>query len=148
MPLALSHLRAYFPAVLTACGAASLLALVDGADAQSGTTTRDGIFSAAQVERGRESFLWECMDCHEMEEFTGVGAYLEEMDGEPVWEVFEFIWSEMPEDRPAWLEPEQYADILAYILSVYGAPTGDRDMPIDREPLIAIQIRRPELPGS
>jgi mono/diheme cytochrome c family protein len=115
---------------------------------QSGRSTQDGIFSADQVERGRQSFLWECMDCHEMEEFTGVGAYLEEMEDESVWEVFEYIWSEMPEDRPAWLEPEQYADILAYILSVYGAPAGDRDMPIDREPLIEIKITRPELPGS
>ena len=148
MPLALSHLRAYFPAVLTACGAASLLALVDGADAQSGTTTRDGIFSAAQVERGRESFLWECMDCHEMEEFTGVGAYLEEVDGETVWDVFEFIWSEMPEDRPAWLEPDEYADILAYILSVYGAPTGDADMPIDQAALERIVVERPDRAGS
>jgi len=118
------------------------------AQGQSGRSTQDGIFSADQVERGRQSFLWECMDCHEMEEFTGVGAYLEKMEEESVWEVFEYIWSEMPEDRPAWLEPEQYADILAYILSVYGAPAGDRDMPIDREPLIDIKITRPELPGS
>lgn len=83
-----------------------------------------------------------------MQEFTGVGAYLEQMDGEPLWEVFEFIWTEMPEDRPARLEPEEYADILAYILSVYGAPAGDTDLPTDEPSLERILIERPEQPGS
>jgi mono/diheme cytochrome c family protein len=127
---------------------AAMLTLIAAAGAQPRVSTRDGIFSADQVERGRESFLWECMDCHEMEEFTGIGAYLEQMDGKPLWEVFEFIWTEMPEDRPAWLAPEEYADILAYILSVYGAPAGDADLPTDESALDRIRIERPERPGS
>jgi mono/diheme cytochrome c family protein len=124
------------------------LAVVGALGAQTGISTRDGIFSADQVERGRESFLWECMDCHEMEEFTGAGAYLEQMEGKPLWEVFEFIWTEMPEDRPAWLDPNEYADILAYILSVYGAPSGTVDLPTDESALERIVIERPERPGS
>jgi mono/diheme cytochrome c family protein len=111
-------------------------------------SVRDGVFSVAQVERGRDSFTWVCMNCHELEEFTGVGAYLEEMEGETVWEVFEYIWAEMPEDDPASLEPTEYADVLAYILSVYGLPAGDTDMPTDRTTLEAIKIARPVLPGS
>lgn len=111
-------------------------------------STRDGVFSGAQVERGRESFTWKCMDCHELQEFTGVGAYLEGMDKEPIWAVFEYIWAEMPEDMPAWLEPEEYADILSYILSVYGMPTGPTDLPVDQAALEAIQLQGPELPGS
>ena len=88
------------------------------------------------------------MECHELEEYTAAGAYLEEMEGETVWEVFEFIWSEMPEDMPSWLEPEVYADILAYILSVYGMPSGDADIPTDKGTLEEIEIRAPNLPGS
>jgi mono/diheme cytochrome c family protein len=107
-----------------------------------------GFFSASQVERGRESFMSECTDCHEIEEFTGVGAYLESQEGERLWDVFEFIWSEMPEDRPAWLEPTEYADILAYILSVYGFPAGDTDMPIDRASLREVRVTMPQRPGS
>ena len=132
-----------------ACALAALTALVArGQPAADTRTTRDGIFSAAQVERGRESFLWECTECHEMEEFTAAGAYLEQMDGKPLWEVFEYIWSEMPEDTPAWLEPEEYADILAYILSVYGMPTGEADMPTDKPALEGVLIQGPSLPGS
>jgi mono/diheme cytochrome c family protein len=111
-------------------------------------TVREGIFSVAQVERGRDSFTWICMDCHEIEEFTGVSAYLEEMEGKQLWEIFEYIWAEMPEDNPASLEPDEYADVLAYVLSVYGLPAGDADMPTDRATLEAITLTRPELPGS
>jgi mono/diheme cytochrome c family protein len=111
-------------------------------------TIRDGVFSAAQVERGRRVFTRVCADCHEIEEFTGVGAYLEEMEGETVWEVFEYVWAEMPEDYPSSLEPEQYADVLSYIFSVYGLAAGEDSLPIERAPLESIVITRPERPGS
>jgi mono/diheme cytochrome c family protein len=145
-----AHKRGRYPwvAVIAICLGCPLAFVTAAAQRADKPSTRDGIFSPQQVERGRESFLWECTDCHEMEEFTGVGAYLEQMEGETVWDVFEFIWSEMPEDRPARLEPEEYADILSYILSVYGLPTGERDMPIDSGALRAIAIERPERPGS
>ena len=54
----------------------------------------------------------------------------------------------MPEDEPASLNPEDYAAVLAYIFSIYGLPSGDADLPIDRESLEAITITRPALPGS
>jgi mono/diheme cytochrome c family protein len=111
-------------------------------------STRDGIFSAAQAERGRAAFLWNCMECHELEEYTAAGAYLEEMEGETIWEIFEFIWSEMPEDNPSWLEPEEYADILAYILSVYGMPAGEQELPTDKAKLEAIVVQGPGRAGG
>jgi len=107
-----------------------------------------GVFSAEQVERGREAFYAECMECHELEEFTGPGAYLEEQEGESLWSVFEFIWAEIPADKPAWLEPTEYADILSFILSVYGFPAGDSELPIDQDSLEGIRISAPERQGS
>jgi mono/diheme cytochrome c family protein len=111
-------------------------------------STRDGIFSAEQAQRGRSGFLWNCMECHELEEYTAAGAYLEEMEGKRIWEVFEFIWSEMPEDNPSWLEPEEYADILAYILSVYGMPAGEQELPTDKAKLEAIVVQGPGRAGG
>jgi mono/diheme cytochrome c family protein len=133
--------------------AVSLIVLFDAtvvARAQSATarSTRDGIFSAEQAERGRAGFLWNCMECHELEEYTAAGAYLEEMDGKSVWDIFEFIWSEMPEDNPSWLEPEQYADILAYILSIYGMPAGEEDLPTDEGTLEEIVVQGPSRGGG
>ena len=106
------------------------------------------MFSAAQAARGESLFESICMNCHEITEFTAAGAYLEEVDGKPLWETFEYVWSEMPEDDPASLNPEDYAAVLAYIFSIYGLPSGEADLPIDRASLEAITIERPALPGS
>jgi mono/diheme cytochrome c family protein len=117
--------------------------------AQDGERTlRDGVFSSAQAARGERLFESICMNCHEITEFTGAGAYLEEVEGKPLWETFEYVWSEMPEDEPASLSPEDYAAVLAYIFSVYGLPSGVSDLPVDRASLEAITITRARPPGS
>ena len=123
-----------------------VLCLGEAQDAQR--TVRDGVFSAAQVARGDRLFNSICTDCHEIAEFTGAGAYLEEVEGEPLWDTFEFVSAEMPEDDPGSLNPEDYAAVLAYIFSVYGLPSGDAALPIDKETLEAITIVRPAPPGS
>jgi mono/diheme cytochrome c family protein len=111
-------------------------------------TVRDGVYSAAQAERGEQLFESICMNCHEVAEFTGAGAYLDDVEGKPLWETFEYVWAEMPEDEPASLNPEDYAAVLAYVFSIYGLPSGSKDLPIDRESLGAIMITRPAPPGS
>ena len=111
-------------------------------------TLRDGVFSPAQAARGEQIFESICMNCHEITEFTGAGAYLEEVEGKPLWETFEFVWSEMPEDDPSSLNPADYAAVLSYIFSVYGLPSGPTDLGVDQKSLEAITITRPALPGS
>jgi mono/diheme cytochrome c family protein len=111
-------------------------------------STRDGVYSELQAERGRRSFETHCTECHELAEFTGVGAILAEREGERLWEIFDFMWSEMPEDRPSWLEPDEYADILAFLLSAYGLPAGSEALPADRSLLRSVRLNRPEPPGS
>jgi mono/diheme cytochrome c family protein len=111
-------------------------------------TVRDGVYSAPQAARGEQLFEAICMNCHEVAEFTGAGAYLDDVEGKPLWETFEYVWAEMPEDEPASLNPEDYAAVLAYVFSIYGLPSGSTDLPIDRESLEAIMITRPAPPGS
>ena len=106
------------------------------------------MFSATQAARGERLFESICMNCHEIAEFTAAGAYLDDVEGKPLWETFEYVWAEMPEDEPASLNPEDYAAVLAYIFSIYGLPSGETDLPTDRESLEAITITRPALPGS
>ena len=134
-------------AAAAAVAAVCALAVVV-ASAQSGQrTVRDGVFSAAQVKRGQRIFKTICVNCHEIEEFTGPGAYLEEHDGKPLWDTFDFIWSNMPDDDPSSLQPAEYAAVLAYLFSVYGLPAGDADLPIDRKALESITITRPKPVG-
>jgi mono/diheme cytochrome c family protein len=127
---------------------AGLATVWSGAAQDGERTLRDGVFSAAQAARGERLFESICTNCHEITEFTGAGAYLEDVDGKPLWETFEYVWSEMPEDEPASLDPAEYAAVLAYIFSVYGLPSGASDLPTDREALEAITITRARPPGS
>ena len=121
---------------LAACAGVLIGALAAwAAVAQAARTVSDGVFS--------REFDTICMNCHELEEFTGEAAYLEQMEGKTVWEAFEYIWAEMPEDEPASLDPRDYAAILAYILSEYGMPAGEADMPIDKASLEAVRFARP-----
>jgi mono/diheme cytochrome c family protein len=142
--MASARIRLAAAAALAAAGALIVLA----AGAQDGRTIRDRVYSAPQAARGERLFESICMNCHEITEFTAAGAYLEEVEGKPLWETFEYVWSEMPEDDPSSLNPEDYAAVLAYIFSIYGVPSGEADLPIDRESLEAITIVRPALPGS
>jgi mono/diheme cytochrome c family protein len=135
-------------AVIAACVLAVVVASARTEAQPAPRTVRDGVFSAAQVKRGQRVFKTICVNCHEIEEFTGPGAYLEEHDGKPLWDTFDFIWSNMPDDDPSSLQPVEYAAVLAYIFSVYGLPTGDADLPIDRKALEAITITRPRSPGG
>lgn len=136
------------PTVLAALLGAGVAAVCTVAAQDGQRTLRDRVFSAPQAARGEEIFESICMNCHEITEFTAAGAYLEEVEGEPLWDTFEYVWSEMPEDEPSSLNPEDYAAVLAYIFSIYGLPSGEADLPIDRESLEAITITRPSLPGS
>jgi mono/diheme cytochrome c family protein len=111
-------------------------------------TIRDGVFSARQVERGQRVFESICTNCHEIEEFVGPGAYLEDEEGKPLWDMFDFVWSNMPDDDPSSLNPEDYAAVISYLFSVYGLPTGAEDLPIEQAVLEQIAITRPRLPGS
>jgi mono/diheme cytochrome c family protein len=115
---------------------------------QDGRTVRDGVFSSAQAARGERLFEAICASCHEIAEFTAAGAYLEDVEGDPLWETFEYVSADMPEDDPGSLPPEDYAAVLAYIFSRYGLPSGATDLPVDQSSLEAIRIVRPTPPDS
>jgi mono/diheme cytochrome c family protein len=131
-----------------ALAAALGVALYAATAQEARRTVRDGVFSSVQAARGERLFESICVNCHEIAEFTGAGAYLEEVEGKPLWDTFDYISSEMPEDEPGSLNPEDYAAVLAYIFSVYGLPSGETALPADEESLEAITITRPALPGS
>jgi mono/diheme cytochrome c family protein len=115
---------------------------------EGGRTVRDGVYSSVQAARGERLFGSICMNCHDIAEFTAAGAYLEDVEGQPLWKTFEYVSAEMPEDDPGSLRPEEYADVLAYLFSAYGLPNGATDLPVDQASLEEIRIVRPVPPGS
>jgi mono/diheme cytochrome c family protein len=84
-------------------------------------------FTSPQAARGQEVFTTVCSTCHGRNEFTGP-IFAITWRAEPVLSLFEHISTNMPQDRPGSLTPEQYIDVLAYILQLNGIQPGAREL--------------------
>jgi mono/diheme cytochrome c family protein len=121
----------------------TLLAVAGSAANQQGSpkSIRDGAYSKAQAVRGGSAFEQQCVGCHGDPKFGF--SVIDAREGLTVAELFEFMRGSMPEDNPGSLRPAQYADILAYFLSLRGLPPGDAELAPDVEALKQIQIEKP-----
>ena len=91
-------------------------------------------YTTGQAERGEEVFSGVCSTCHGANEFRGPIFSMTWM-AEPVGHLFEHISTNMPEDRPGSLAPEEYVAVLAYFLRENGREPGDEELPTDVERL-------------
>ena len=78
-----------------------------------------GIFTEEQAERGRSSFRSICSECHYSSEFRGT-QFQFEWRRRTVWDFYREISRTMPEDAPGSLDPQQYVDIVSYVLRANG----------------------------
>lgn len=105
----------------------------------------DGVFTAAQAERGERTFREACAACHDTGEFSG-GRFRIGWVGRPVGELFETISTLMPEADPGSLSRAQYAAVVAYLLQLNGYPAGEADLPSNRRALGRLEIAAPPVP--
>lgn len=103
------------------------------------TSLLDGVFSQAQVEKGRTVFQNVCIECHQPEAFVGPG-FIDAWSGQTVDVLFQNIRETMPENAPGKLSRREYAAVLAYIFELNGLPTGENDMPNRPQQLKEIRI--------
>lgn len=108
--------------------------------AQTGdrVTTLDGVYTEEQALRGAQVTEDVCRECHDDEEF--VGAFIRSWAGASVAALYDDIYSLMPEDQPGSLPPQQYADVIAYILQLNGLPPGEIELGAARESLERVVI--------
>ncbi len=123
------------------------LVLGEGEDG-SGAPVSSGVFTAEQAEAGREAFAEHCARCHGAELEGGFGPTLVPLDRDqfgdrPLSHPFGIITTEMPFDAPGSLEADVYAEILAFILSENGYPSGPEPLPADRERLTEFVLDDP-----
>ncbi len=119
-------------------------------NAQSHPSTRDGVYTKEQADRGRTSYGKACASCHG-DDLGGVGQtppllgpdFTMHWSGQPVDELFEKIQTTMPADHPGRLSRSQNADILAYLLKVNKFPAGQAQLPSNAENLKQIQFDEP-----
>jgi mono/diheme cytochrome c family protein len=115
-------------------------------------TVQDGLYSAAQADRGREAYTKACAPCHMAD--LGGHEYAGALAGYP----FQMKWEDasvaelfgrvrtMPLGEPGSLTTQEYVDITAYILQANGYPAGGDDLTValaaQRWPRIPIERQR------
>jgi mono/diheme cytochrome c family protein len=122
--------------------------LVAGAAAQAPTPPIwQGVYTAAQAERGKTVYLSACIRCHGAD-LAGTTApalkgdrFMDTFGGEPVSRLFEKIRDTMPPNFGTILDDGAKMDIVAFILQTNGYPGGARELPTGNA-LAAIQVLR------
>ena len=104
----------------------------------SADTLNDGVFTKAQVAKGKQSFDKNCQSCHPV-----IDSYQEKLMGwvdAPLIEFYDLVASTMPGSAPGSLTPEEYTGALAYIFYKLGYPAGDKELNPDDGSMDSITI--------
>ena len=115
--------------VLSALGALGMAAMA------SAPTTREGVGTAEQIARGKAVYDKSCVACHPAEFYRD---RLPLWQNKPVATVFESISTSMPQDNPGSLLTSEYLDVLTYIFSVTGSPSGSAELTVDTMESISV----------
>ena len=111
----------------------------------------DGIYTAAQAERGKAVYAMNCAGCHgEKQEGGNAGPTLSGPDFTNGYKdgsagaLLTKISQDMPSSAPGSLEPQQYADVFAFVLSVNKYPAGQTEAPKDPAELKNVKMAAPK----
>ncbi len=108
----------------------------------------EGVYTDEQAKRGEKVFKDACETCHGpklMGTDTG-GPTLSGPDFINGWKdmslgaLLNKVSMDMPSNAPGTLTPEQYADVLAYVLSFNKYPKGQMELPKDPEDLRPVRM--------
>jgi mono/diheme cytochrome c family protein len=102
------------------------------------TLASSGVYTSAQADRGMSIYDGQCASCHELSRFKGKD-FASAWTDKPLTDLHIAVKS-MPMDNPGSLKPEEYADILAYFLSINGYPAGEAELKGDDAAIAAIKV--------
>ncbi len=105
-------------------------------------SVKAGVYTAAQAGRGEAQFKTSCASCHAPNRFTDDLFYMS-FAGKPLWEMYDVISDTMPEDNPGSLKPQDYADVISYLLKLNKFPEGQEELPPTKEVLMTIKMEKP-----
>jgi mono/diheme cytochrome c family protein len=106
-------------------------------------------YSEVQAARGERVYDDSCAACHGLQleggssvPLSGAAFQARWVDsGRTVDEFFYIVRTLMPHDRPASLSPQQYIDIVSYVLKVNGYRAGLQELPPDASVLKSMMLR-------
>lgn len=119
-------------ALMTSLAAGAMLTLSLGATAQA-----EGYITEEQIAAGDSAYQAQCSSCHGQDMVTSIARY------PSAFLFYTYVSQAMPASAPGSLPPQQYADIVAYLLSENGWPVGTEVLPPDSEVLSAIDPDQP-----
>ncbi len=132
----LSDRRLGLTSLLAMCGlaVAAVATAPRDASAQSGAVS----FSVAQADSGETTYAANCAGCHGpalagtsfAPALTGAD-FKAKWFGKPLSELFSFVSTEMPQDRPGAFDAPTYAGLVAFLLKSNGVAAGSSDLPTD-----------------
>jgi mono/diheme cytochrome c family protein len=113
----------------------------------AGKSVWQGIYNPDQAERGRAVYSERCSACHgaamngtgEAPSLIG-GEFISHWDTMTVGDLYDRVRTTMPQNDPASLTREQYADVLAFLLKTNGFPAGAAPLDKRSEVLATITI--------
>ena len=116
-----------FTAAVTVLGAAPS-ALADG----------NGWFSPDQLGPGRSEYSQKCSVCHGAQ-LQGGGApalkgqiFIKQWSGKSLKDFYSYVRDQMPLGQARSLDPQEYADVVAYMLAQSGLPSGNQKLTATR----------------
>jgi mono/diheme cytochrome c family protein len=109
---------------------------------ESPRSTRSGVYTTQQAREGAALFEQHCSRCHSAEEYRSA-RFREKWTSRTLRELYGVVSTTMPFDQPASLRPEQYAELLAFILQVNGFPSGEAALGWDEKALASITMAPP-----
>ena len=114
--------------IATALGGAPWAALnAQHSDGSTPRSTALGVYTRSQALRGRDLYAMQCRSCHTPESHTGtvLDAW---WGGRLVADLFSYVQEKMPKNSPGSLTPQEYADVVAYLLRMNAMPTGPDEL--------------------
>ena len=113
-----------------AATAAAFLAIASAAAQQK--TVLEGVYTAAQADRGADVYDLHCAGCHDGADVDGPpltgSPFVDRWREDNVASLFDFIRTEMPQRQPGSLTEAQYLDIVAHLLHENDYPAGQQEL--------------------
>ena len=141
-------MRAVLVLVAAAIVGAGLAASIP-ATAQTQGSILEGLFTQEQAARGGDLFRANCARCHGIDlqgdglgliPAIGGGAFYSRWGKETLGSTLRFVSTFMPFDQAGELDPQTYADVLAYVLKFSGYPPGNNELIPDVDTYLATRV--------
>jgi hypothetical protein len=128
--------------LLATLGEASA-ARAQGVDAaRARTSVLDSVYTVDQAAEGKALFDQLCLRCHAAPDFASA-RFHEKWDSLTLHDLYALVSRNMPFDQPGSLRPRQTVELLSFILSMNGYPSGNTELGWTQQELSGIQIDPP-----